>query len=218
MWQTTTSGLVCEDCNAGFSKQADHETMAAMKASIIAEIKGARMDVKKEVGEATGQLKRELPDFREELNEKLSVIDTYLKEMGQRIEKTERRVSKMEAFGADVKDVLPHTLELQEHLQAWLIDLEARSRRNNMRIHSIHKGAEGNNMQEFIYSFIKAELALPDIQLRIQRCHHSLCPKPLHESNLRCVVRCFLEFKTKELVLQSAWPKKDIQYKGRHVL
>lgn len=69
----------------------------------------------------------ELSKLREEMNEKLSVINTDLKEMAQRIEETGRRMSEMEEFGMDVKDMLSHTLKLQEHLRAQLIDLEARS-------------------------------------------------------------------------------------------
>lgn len=186
-----------EGCYADVSKLADQETMEAMKASIITKIKEVHVDVKREVGEAAGLLKKEISDFREEMNEKLSVIDTDLKEMAQRIEETERRVSEMEELCMDVKEVLFHTLELQEHLRARLIDLEARSRRNNVHIYGIPEGAEGNNILEFTDNFIKTELGLPDTPLGIQRCHHLLGPKPLQESNPRSVVIGFLEFKTR---------------------
>ena len=36
-----------------------------------------------------------------------------------------------------------------------LTDLEACSRRNNVRIYGIPEGTEGNNIQQFIENFIK---------------------------------------------------------------
>lgn len=208
-----------EDCIVGANKLTHHDSLEAMKVSIIAEIKEVRTDVKKELSEATGQIKKELSDFRDETNQTLSVINIDLKEMAGRIEEAERRVSEMEECNADIKEVLSHISELQEHLQSQLKDLEARSRRNNIRIHGLLEGVEGDDILGFIEGFIKTELALPDpdASLGIQRCHRSLGPKPPQDSSPRSVVIYFLEFKTKERVLRSAWNKKDIQYNGRRV-
>lgn len=206
-----------EESAAGASKLAHHDSLDAMKASIIAEIKEVRADMRKDIGEATGEIKKDLSDFREEISQRLNVIDNDLKEMGNRIEETEQRVSEMEDFRTEVKEVLSHTLELQEHVQTQLNDLEARSRRNNIRIHGILEGVEGDNIVDFIERFIKTELAFPDTSLGIQRCHRSLGPKPPQDASPRSVVVYFLEFKIKELVLRSAWNKKDIQYNGRRV-
>lgn len=84
----------------------------------------------------------------------------------------------MEEISTDVKEMLSHTLELQEHIQTQLEDLEARSRRNNIRIHGILEGSEGENITDFIEGFIKTELALPDAPLGIQRCHLSWSQVP----------------------------------------
>lgn len=193
------------------------DNMEAMKVSIITEIQKVRMDITKELSEATGQLKRELTDFRGEMNHRLGAIETDIKDVTNRVEEAEHRVTEMEAFSADVREVLSHTLELQENLQAQLEDLEARSRRNNLRIHGIEEGAEKEDINGFVENFIKTELALPDTPLGIQRCHRSFAVKPPQSANPRSIVLCFLEFKTKERVLRSAWSKKDIQFQGRRI-
>lgn len=216
--EDTLSPSESEDSNACASKLTeDDSSMEAMKVSIIAEIQQVRTDITKELMEATGQLKKELSDFRGEMSNRLGVIETDMKEMTQRMDKTEHRVTEMEEFSADAREVLSHTLDLQEHLQKRLADLEARSRRNNIRIHGIEEGAEKDDMLGFVECFIKTELALPDNPLGIQRCHRSLAAKPPQGANPRSIVLCFLEFKTKELVLQSAWKKRLIQYKGKRV-
>lgn len=66
-------------------------------------------------------------------------------------------------------------------------------------------------------SFIKAELSLWDIDLGIQRCHRALGPKPPQNVSPRSVVIYFLEFRTKELVLSSAWKKGEIHLDQRRV-
>uniref|UniRef100_A0AAV2JXV1 Uncharacterized protein n=1 Tax=Knipowitschia caucasica TaxID=637954 RepID=A0AAV2JXV1_KNICA len=85
----------------------------------------------------------------------------------------------MEEFSADVKDALEHTLQLQLELQTRLTDIESWARRNNIRVHRIVE----------------------------ELCHRSLGPKPPQGANPRSIVIYFQEFKTKELVLRSAWRK-----------
>lgn len=153
--------MPCEtEENSECANKLTDDSMEAMKASIIAEIQKVHTDITKELTEATGQLKKELTDFRGEMNDRLSAIETDIKEVTNRMDEAERRVTEMEAFSADAREVLTHTLDLQEHLQEKLVDLEARSRRNNIRIHGIEEGAEKGDMFGFVENFIKVELAL----------------------------------------------------------
>ncbi len=118
----------------------------------------------------------------------------------------------------DLKDVLSQSLKTQEKLQQKLTDLEARSRRNNIGIYGIPEGAEENNIQQFVANIIKQELQpLNGAELGIQRCHRALGPKPPKEAQPRSVVVYFQEFKTKELVLHSAWKKREIYYGDRRI-
>ena len=206
-----------EDASNEASNLAGHIAMEAIQANIISEIQGIRSDMKKELGETVGLLKKELVDFRIEVNQKLNSIGSNLKEVTGRVEETERRVAEMEEWSTEAKQVLSHVLELQENTQAQLTELEARSRRNNIRIHGIAEGAEGDNMEEFLEKFITTELSPLNTTLDLQRCHRSLGPKPPQGSNPRSIVVCFQEYKTKELVLRSAWKKKEIHHGGKRV-
>ena len=97
-------------------------------------------------------------------------------------------------------------------------DMEARSRQNNLRIYGIPEGTQGNNIQQFIDHFIKKELEpLAEAELGIQRCHRALGPRPPNDAQPRSVIAYFQEFKTKELVLHSAWKKKEIYHSDRRI-
>lgn len=146
----------------------------------------------------------------------LNGISSELKEITDRVEATEQRVADVEESHAEHAEMLMYTIELQKSIQAQLTDLEARSRRNNIRIHGIAEGAEGDNMKTFLEQFFKNELSLTT-PLGIQRCHRSLGPRPPQDSNPRSVLVYFLEYTTKEQVLRSAWRKKEIHYNGKRV-
>ena len=133
-----------------------------------------------------------------------------------RVEEAEQRVSDMEDWSAGAKDVIFQALAAQESIQAKLTDLESRARRNNMRIYGIPEDIEGDSVQQF-ENFIKTELSLTDTELGIQRCHRALGPKPPQNANPRSVVIYFLEYRIKELVLRSAWKKKEVYLNGTRV-
>ena len=104
----------------------------------------------------------------------------------------------------------------QEALQAKLTELEARSRRNNLRIYGVPEESEGSNVLEFVTKLIKSEVGPPvaEMDLGIQHYHRALAPKPPHATSL---VICFLDFRVKEQVLHTAWRKKDVRYEGKRI-
>ncbi|KAK1897326.1 LINE-1 retrotransposable element ORF1 protein [Dissostichus eleginoides] len=162
-------------------------------------------------------MKKELGEFREDVNRQLNEIAMDLKTTVCRVEEAEQRVSDMEDWSAGAKDVICQALAAQESIQAKLTDLESRARRNNMRIYGIPEDIEGDSVQQFIENFIKTELSLTDTELGIQRCHRALGPKPPQNANPRSVLIYFLEYRIKELVLRSAWKKKEVYLNGTRV-
>lgn len=59
-------------------------------------------------------------------------------------------------------------------MQTKMTDLEAWSRRNNIRLYVIPEGEEENNMMNFVAKLLKSELDVPDVvNLKIQRCHRA---------------------------------------------
>lgn len=165
----------------------------------------------------SGDKKRDLTSLREDVG-KLNEIMVDMKETRDRAEEAVQRVADMEEWTAEAKEVLSPTLINQDKIQAKLTDLEAHSRRNNVRVYGIPEDAEGSNLQDFIERLIEAELSLQDVNLGIQRCHRALGPKPPQNATPRSVVIYFLEYRTKELVLRSAWKKGDLSRPTEDIL
>ncbi|KAI4810818.1 hypothetical protein KUCAC02_013747 [Chaenocephalus aceratus] len=165
------------------------DSLLASIGAIHGEIKAIRSDVK-----------TELNNFRKSFSREIK------KELGEFREDVNRKLKKI---ATDLKTT--------ESIQAKLTDLESRARRNNMRIYGIPEDIEGDSVQPFIENFIKTELSLTDTELGVQRCHRALGPKPPHKANPRSAVIYFLEYRIKELVLRSAWKKKEVYLNGTRV-
>lgn len=60
-------------------------------------------------------------------------------------------------------------------------------------------------------------MSVKETELGIQRCHRSPGPKLPPDAQPRSMVVYFLEFKTKELVLHSAWKKKKVYCNGKRI-
>ena len=90
-----------------------------------------------------------------------------------------------------------------------MIDLESRSRLNNLRIYGIPEGKEGKSVAHFVSELLEKQLGLPPgVDLQIQRAHRALIPKPAATATPRSIIVNFLQFRVKELVLQKAWQTK----------
>ena len=62
-------------------------------------------------------------------------------------------------------------------------DLQNRLRRNNIRIFQIPEGSEGNDMAGFVKGMLRETLKLsPEMDIKIERSHWSLGPKPIYNS------------------------------------
>ncbi|KAE8277412.1 hypothetical protein D5F01_LYC24656 [Larimichthys crocea] len=117
----------------------------------------------------------------------------------------------MEDWAEDATRALLTCLEQQRYLQQKVTDLESRSRRNNVRVFGVAEGEEGDSTMQFIVNIIKSELTmLRDVDLKIQRAHRSLAPRPPTGAHPRPIIVNFQEFSTKEMVLREAWKKGKI--------
>ncbi|RXN39389.1 LINE-1 type transposase domain-containing 1 [Labeo rohita] len=209
------------ECDGGRGENVK-PTAAGMEDSISvirADIKLMAMSMKSDLNNFRDDLKKELTDISQEIYQKLSEITTDLKATNDRVSEVETRITETEEWSADFREALDQSLQAQEKLQTKLTDLEARSRRNNLRIYGIAEGAENNDIFQFIESFLKDELDLVGItpDLGIQRCHRALGPRPPSEAQPRSVIVYFQEFKVKEMVLRAAWKKREIFHRDRRI-
>ena len=155
-------------------------------------------------------LRREITQLGQEINGKLDNIGTEIKNLSDRVEMAEARVEKVESWAEALTEVLATCLSREEAMRQQLVDLEARSRRNNIRIFGAGEGEEEafSSVTKFVESLLRTKLDLPEsLDLKIQRCHRSKPQRPPSDQQPRSIIVNFQEFTTKELVLKEAWER-----------
>uniref|UniRef100_A0A3B5QUP4 L1 transposable element RRM domain-containing protein n=1 Tax=Xiphophorus maculatus TaxID=8083 RepID=A0A3B5QUP4_XIPMA len=117
---------------------------------------------------------------------------------------------KLDNIATEVQGLAERVDERKTQLK--VLDLESRSRRNNVRVFGVPEGKEGNSTTQYIETFLRSQLQLPeDLDLNIQRAHRTLATKPPPDSPPRAIIVNFLEFSTKEKILREVWKKGKIQ-------
>ena len=176
----------------------------------------------------------ELRTFRKERSEasidtksSLARVETALSEVAERTTQLEHRVTEYEQRLGAAEDktqrrerALRYLLQQDASLTAKCVDLESRARRNNLRIYGVTEDNENNDMLNYISNLIQTALPLPeDLNLNIVRAHRSLTMKPTNPgSPPRSIIVRFLDFRTKELVIQEAWKHRGgVIYKGQKI-
>ena len=176
----------------------------------------------------------ELRTFRNEHSEasadtknSLARVETALSEVAERTTQLEQRVTEYEQRLGAAEDktqrherALRYLLQRDASLMAKCVDLESRARRNNLRVYGVTEDNENNDMLSYISNLIRTSLTLPeDLNLNIVRAHQSLTMKPTDPgSPPRSIIVRFLDFRTKELVIQEAWKHRGgVMYKGQKI-
>lgn len=169
-------------------------------------------DLKSDLKGDNAKLKQDIGQLGQEINGKLDNIATDVQGLSQRMDEAEARVSQVEGWAEEATEALCTCLEQQRKLQIKVLDLESRSRRNNMRVFGVPEGQEGDSVTQFIEKLLRSQLQLPeDFNFKIQRAHRALASKPPPGASPRAVIVNFLEFSTKEMILREVWKKGRIQ-------
>ena len=96
------------------------------------------------------------------------------------------------------------------------MDLETRSRVNNLRLVGLPEGAEGENPCSFLEKWIPEVLNVATVPVVIERAHRI---GPMRDSTAppRTVIMKFLNHKDKQAVIAATRAKRDIRYKDQQV-
>lgn len=127
---------------------------------------------------------KELREFRKDSIQQLKEIREEINKTNTRIEEVEKRIDTAETRIQVAEEAVTKLLKLQIHLDAKLTDLEGRSRRENIRIHGVKEGTEEESplMVCYVECLLREGLGLQDsFELRVERAHHALPPKPPSE-------------------------------------
>ncbi|KAI4817805.1 hypothetical protein KUCAC02_011181 [Chaenocephalus aceratus] len=163
---------------------------------------------------------KELREFRKDNGQQLKEIRKEINKTNIRIAEAEGRIEATETRLQVAEEAVTELLQLQVHLDAKLTDMEGRSRRENIRIHGVKEGAEDNSpsMGTFVEDLLREGLDLPaTFELRVERAHRALMPKPPGEVSPRSIVVKLSSYRTKEELLRLAWQKRGFQHLERRV-
>uniref|UniRef100_A0A8P4K4P6 Transposase element L1Md-A101/L1Md-A102/L1Md-A2 n=1 Tax=Dicentrarchus labrax TaxID=13489 RepID=A0A8P4K4P6_DICLA len=152
-----------------------------------------------------------------ELNGVISDFKAALTEVSERVSSTEAATKSHERQleGLEKRyDMLASQYKQQE---AKLDDLEARSRRQNIRIVGIKEKTENGRPTEFVSKLLSKLLGEEHFNLPIEvdRAHRSLAPAT--GGKARAIIARIHYYQVKELVLRLAREKAPLQYDGRPV-
>lgn len=163
---------------------------------------------------------REIKEFRQDNKKEFQELKEDINRANKRLDETEERITTMEDRMQVTEEVMTEMIKLHGQLEAKLIDQEGRDRRNNIRIYSVPEGSEKNHssMTSFIEQLLTENLKLPtDMNLQIERAHRALTPLPPSGSAPRSIIVRFLEYRTKEEIIKTAWQNKGFVWKGKQI-
>lgn len=131
----------------------------------------------------------------------------------ERVKGSETRISEAEdtviSLVAKVCSLENRNKEMADKIE----DLEARSRRSNLRLVSLPEGAEGNDACSFLEAWIPEALGITT-RLTIERVHR-VRPRKDPDALPRTLILKFLNDRDKVMVLKALRNKKEILYKDR---
>lgn len=185
------------------------DAMLAGLASIRGDIQSLKQDFQENFMTFKQELKQDMSTFQQEIDKKIQKSKSEIQSQKTTLTEAQTRIAELEEWGAEAGDTLTELRQLSHRLQEKVTDLEARSRRNNIRIFGLPEDTEGNDMIKYMDTFLRAEFQIQDgSPLQIQRAHRATGRKPPADTPPRSIVINFQQFEIKEMVIKKAWQKK----------
>lgn len=163
-------------------------------------------EMKKELSQVRTNLKEDikiqLSKLTNEIKTQVNVGSTKIEEMTERVGAMEKKMAEKEKWDNGVRDAIIQLFNSQKSLQEKVMDLEGRSRRNNLRIYGIPENAEGTSMQRYVENMIMTKFgdsvdSGSEKSLGIERAHRALGAQPLAGAPPRSTVVRFLKSTSK---------------------
>lgn len=169
------------------------------------------------LGELRVAIAEDLKATIAELDTKIESIIRTVASHGQSIVDLEKasefnagRIDELEKLCTSLQDTV-------QTLSVKVVDLEGRSRRNNLRVVGLAEGVEaGSRPTDFFAKLLKDAMGsdVLDSDPQLDRAHRSLVPVPGPGKRPRPVIICCHSFKTKDLILREARMRGNLSHKG----
>lgn len=134
--------------------------------------------------------------------------------MEKRVVDAEERITTTEETTTTHGKAIGFLLQREAELFERCEDLQNRHRRQNLRLYQVPEGSEGRDMAAFIKKLLPTvltDLPLTEADIRIDRAHRALMPKPKENGPPRSIVIKFTDYSVKEQILQQAWRQRTVK-------
>lgn len=144
---------------------------------------------------------------------------TSQSELQARVANQELAITDFEARITVLETKYSELSKQNNQLRAKVLDLEARSRRHNIKIVGIQEDEEEGKPTEFVSRLIPQLLGEEHFPhpVKVDRAHRSLQPKPAAGEKPRTILARIHHFQVKELILRRG-RMQPLEYKGKRVL
>lgn len=144
---------------------------------------------------------------------------TSQSELQARVANQELAITDFEARITVLETKYSELSKQNNQLRAKVLDLEARSRRHNIKIVGIQEDEEDGKPTEFVSRLIPQLLGEEHFPhpVKVDRAHRSLQPKPAAGERPRTILARIHHFQVKELILRRG-RMQPLEYKGKRVL
>lgn len=155
-------------------------------------------------------------EFSSRLDGIMAAIESMRKDINdctERMSQAELRLSNTQDDVAQMQAKINKLDSKNKTLEDKLLDLETRSRLNNVRLVGLPEGAEGRDPCSFLEKWMPEVLEASGV---IERAHRIGPPRD-SKAPPRTLIMRFLHYKDKQAVMAAARAKKDIRYKNQQV-
>ncbi|CAI5642624.1 unnamed protein product [Oreochromis niloticus] len=172
--------------------------------------------LKTTLDEHKASLSAEFKTSVQRLENKLDSVQMTLNSHDQRITALEIMATTTNTELQDVVAKLAVVVEDNDKLRARLIDVESRSRRNNIRLLGIPENIEWPRPTVYFSQMLVDIFGVDVLKTapELDRAHWALVARPGPNAKPRAVVVCFHSYQTRELVVRKAREVRDkLKYK-----
>ena len=175
-----------------------------------------RSDIFGKIDDLSTGLRSEIASVRQELKSSIEPLQRTVEAHAVIVCDLERSSSDHGGRIVELEATVSMLTKRAAGLEDKYEDLEARSRRNNIRLLGVPEGVEGPRPTDFIAQLLRDLLGLNETPL-LDRAHRTLREKPKEGEPPRPILARIHFFHVRSLILQRAGEASPLLYKGKKV-
>lgn len=175
-----------------------------------------RSDIFGKIDDLSTGLRSEIASVRQELKSSIEPLQRTVEAHAVTVCDLERSASDHGGRIVELEATVSMLTKRAAGLEDKYEDLEARSRRNNIRLLGVPEGVEGPRPTDFIAQLLRDLLGLNETPL-LDQAHRTLREKPKEGEPPRPILARIHFFHVRSLILQRAGEASPLLYKGKKV-